>query len=139
MASALYDNALNEFAKGNIAWKASGGSTIKAILIDTAKYTFSATHRFLSEIPSESRVGTPATLVLSDAADGGVCDASDDTFSDLERAPTVEAIALYKDTGEESTSVLIAYIDTGDGLPTPAMVNSILVKWDNGPNKIFKL
>ena len=72
-------------------------------------------------------------------ASGGVCDAADITFTGLTNAPTVEAIVLYKDTGTEATSTLIAYIDTGTGLPTPAGVNSIAVSWDNGANKIFKL
>ena len=49
------------------------------------------------------------------------------------------AVVLYKDTGTESTSPLIAFIDSGTGLPTPAGVNSIIVRWDNGSNKIFKL
>lgn len=139
MASMLYENALTEFALGNIAWKASGGSTIKAILVDADKYTASSSHKYISEVPSAARVGTPVTLVLKTAADGGTCDAEDITFSDLTSTPTVEAVVLYKDTGTESSSPLIAFIDTGTGLPTPAGVNSIIVKWDDGVNKIFKL
>lgn len=139
MASMLYNNALKEFALGNIVWKASGGSTIKAILVDAGKYTANASHKFLSEVASGARVGTAQTLSLVDAADGGVCDAADVTFSDLTSTPTVEAVVLYKDTGTESTSPLIAFIDSGTGLPTPAGVNSIIVRWDNGANRIFKL
>lgn len=90
-------------------------------------------------MPAAARVGSPVALTLVDAANGGVCDAADITFTGLTNAPTVEAIVLYKDTGTENTSTLIAYIDTGTGLPTPAGVNSIAVSWDNGANKIFKL
>ena len=108
MSNTLYSAALTAFAKGEIVWKASGGSTVKAVIVDTANYTFSDAHTNL-------------------------------TFTGLTNAPTVEAIVLYKDTGTENTSTLIAYIDTGTGLPTPAGVNSIAVSWDNGANKIFKL
>lgn len=139
MASMLYNNALKEFAQGNIKWKASGGSTIKAILVDADKYTASASHKYLSEVTSGARVGSPVTLTLVDAADGGVCDAADITFSDLTSTPTVEAVVLYMDGGTEATSPLIAFIDSGTGLPTPAGVNAINVRWDNGTNKIFKL
>lgn len=139
MASMLYENALKEFAQGNIVWKKSGGSTIKAILVDADKYTASSAHQYLSSIASSARVGTPVTMSLIDAANGGVCDAEDVTFSDLTSTPTVEAVVIYKDTGSEATSPLIAFIDTGTGLPTPAGVNSIIVRWDNGANKIFKL
>lgn len=139
MASALYANAKTEFALGNISWKASGGSTIKAILVDADKYTFSSNHKYLSEVTSGARVGSPVQLSLIDATNGGVCDANDIAFNNLTNIPTVEAVVLYKDTGNESTSPLIAYIDTGTGLPTPAGVNSILVEWDNGSLKIFKL
>ena len=125
MSNTLYSAALTAFAKGEIVWKASGGSTVKAVIVDTANYTFSDAHTNLSEVPAAARVGTPVPLTLVDAANGGVCDAA--------------AIVVYKDTGTENTSTLIAYIDTGTGLPTPAGVNSIAVSWDNGANKIFKL
>lgn len=139
MASMLYENALTEFALGNIKWKASGGSTIKAILVDADKYTAAATHKHLNEIPSTARVGSAVALALVDAADGGVCDAADITFSDLESTPTVEAVVLYMEGASEATSPLIAFIDNGTGLPTPVGVNAINVRWDNGVNKIFKL
>ena len=124
MSNTLYSAALTAFAKGEIVWKASGGSTVKAIIVDTAKYTFSDAHTNLSQVPAAARVGSPV---------------ADITFTGLTNAPTVEAIVLYKDTGTEATSTLIAYIDTGTGLPTPAGVNSIAVSWDNGATKIFKL
>lgn len=139
MATAMYDNALTEFALGNISWKASGGSVIKAMLVDAENYSFDASHKYLSSIPAGARVGTPEQLTLIDAADGGVCDAEDTTISNLEDAPTIEAVVLYKDTGEEATSPLLLYIDTGKGLPTPASINSVMIRWNDGPNKIFKL
>ena len=140
MSNAWYDEGLKQFALGNIAWKASGGSTIKAILIDTAFYTYSAAHANLSDVAGGSRVGTAVALTLIDAAAGGVLDANDVSVTGLSSPPTVEAIILYKDTGVEATSTLLAYIDTAtSGLPTPAGVSQVDIAWNNGANKIGKL
>ena len=46
---------------------------------------------------------------------------------------------LYRDTGVEATSALIAYIDTATGLPITPNGGDIIVNWDNGANKIFRL
>lgn len=137
--SGLYDAGRNGFARGDILWKASGGSVIKAILIDAALYTVNlATHDNLDDIPVGARVGSPVTLTLLDPV-AGVCDANDISFTGLSGAPSCEAIALYKDTGVESTSTLVAHIDSATGLPTPAGVSQVDTAWDNGANKIFKL
>ena len=50
-----------------------------------------------------------------------------------------EALVIYKDTGTESTSPLIMYIDTATGLPVTPNGGDITVTWDNGTNKIFKV
>ncbi len=139
MANSLYDSGRNAFARGDIVWKASGGSTIKAILVDTGHYTVNlTTHDNLDDIGSTARVGTAQTLTLIDPA-AGVVDANDISFTSLSAAPTVEAIVLYKDTGVESTSTLIAYIDTATGLPSSANQTTINVAWDNGTYKIFRV
>ena len=68
-----------------------------------------------------------------------VFDADDAVFSGLTSAPTVEAVVLYKDTGVAGTSAVIAYVDTGTGLPTLAGASQITIVWANTANKIFKL
>jgi len=50
-----------------------------------------------------------------------------------------ESIDIYKDTGTESTSYLIANINSATGLPVTPNGGDIIVQWDNGSNKIFKL
>lgn len=137
MANALYDKGRNAFARGEINWLASGGDTIKVILVDTADYTVDlANHDFLDDVPAAARVAS-ATLTLSDPA-AGVCDAGDVTFSAVTGDPC-EALIIYKDTGTEATSPLLAYIDTATGLPVTPNGGNITVTWDSGANKIFKL
>lgn len=144
MANAWYDAGLAAFGLGNVLWKASGGSTIKGILVDTASYTFSQSHDNLDDVPAAARVtnfgGTAQTITLTDAAAGGVLDGTDVSFTGLSSAPSFEAIIVYKDTGVESTSTLLLYIDSAaSGLPTPASATQVDVVWSNGPNKIAKL
>lgn len=137
MSNSLYDKGREAFAKGDINWKASGGDTIKVVLIDTADYTVDlANHDFLDDVASGARVAF-ATLTLLDPTDG-VCDANDATFTSV-TGDQSEALIIYKDTGTESTSPLIAYIDAATGLPVTPNGGDIGVTWDNGANKIFKL
>ena len=72
------------------------------------------------------------------AQPAGVADAADTTFTSVS-GDTVEAIVLYKDTGDAATSPLIAYIDTATGLPLTPNGGDVTITWDNGANKIFKL
>lgn len=136
MANALYGKGREAFGNAGINW---GSDTIKAILVDTSAYTVDIdVHDNLDDIPVGARVGTAQTLA-SKTNTLGVFDAADVTFSSLSSAPSVEAVVLFKDTGVESTSTLIAYIDTATGLPTTSGLTSIAVQWSNGANKIFKL
>jgi hypothetical protein len=67
-----------------------------------------------------------------------VADAADITFTTV-TGDQSEALVIYKDTGVEATSQLIAYIDTATGLPVTPGGGNITVTWDDGANKIFKL
>lgn len=135
MANALYPKA-KEAALGS-GMNLSAG-TVKAYLIDTGAYTYSAAHQYLSDVPGGARIGTAQTLA-SKTLTNGVFDAADVTYSGLTSAPTIEAIVIAVDTGTDATSPLIAYIDTATGLPISAGATGGTVAWDNGANKIFAL
>jgi hypothetical protein len=112
--------------------------TLKAMLVDTGSYTYNAAHQFLSSVAAGARVGTAVTMANKSVA-SGVFSADNLAFSGLVSAPTIEAIVLYLDTGNEATSQLVAYIDTATGLPTASGQTSVTVTWDTGANKIFRL
>lgn len=134
MANALYDTGRNAFLTGDIDWVAD---TIKAVLVDTADYTVNlSTHDFLDDVAAGGRVAT-GTLA-SKTATAGVADAADLTFSTV-TGDVSEALIIYKDSGVEGTSQLIAYIDTATGLPVTPNGGDIVVQWDSGANRIFKL
>lgn len=135
MANALYDKARKAFADGDIDLLSD---TIKCVLIDAAEYTVDlADDDFLDDVAADARVGTAQTLG-SKTTTAGVFDAADVTFSSVSGAQC-EGILIYKATGTESTSPLIAYIDSATGLPVTPNGGDIQIQWDNGSNKIFKL
>ncbi|MDY0046062.1 MAG: hypothetical protein RBS10_01460 [Thauera propionica] len=135
MANTLYDYARQRFLEAQINWMTD---TIKAILVDTSAYTpQTSVHQYLSDISSSARIAGPVTLTAK-ATTGGAADAADITFTSVSGA-SIEAIVIYSDTGTESTSPLIAYIDTATGLPITPNGGDIIVTWDNGANKIFKV
>lgn len=134
MASGLYDKAREGFLNGDIDWT---NDTIKAILIDTADYTVNfAADDNLDDVPSGARVAISNAL-SSKTATNGVADAANLTLAAV-TGDSVEAIVLFKDTGSEASSSLIAYIDTSGATITPNG-SDVTVVWDDGASKIFKL
>lgn len=119
MANAVYPKYKEAIISGGSNTNLSSG-TVKVILVDTADYTYSASHEFLSSVPSGARVATSSALG-SKSVTNGVFDAADFTFSSV-TGDQSEALIIYIDTGVEGTSRLVAYIDTGvTGLPvTPS-------------------
>lgn len=137
MANTLYDKGRQRFLEAQLNWMSDA---IKCLLVDTGAYTPNfTTHEFLSDISASARVGTSTGVTLtSKTTTGGAADAADITFSSVTGA-SIEALVLFMDTGTEGTSPLIAYIDTATGLPITPNGGDIIVTWDNGANRIFKL
>ena len=121
MANTLFDFARQRFLEAQINWMAD---TIKVILVDTGAYTpQTSVHQYLSDIPTSARIAGPVTLT-SKATTGGAADAADCTFTSV-TGPSIEAIVIYVDTGTESTSPLIAFIDTATGLNSVSLYQVI--------------
>jgi len=139
MANGLYQLGMASWAKGDVAWKASGGSTIRALLIDAADYAVNlATDQFLSTVAGAAREEGPVTMTLIDAAADGVCDGNDVAFVAATGDPC-EALLLYKFVTVDADSNLLVYIDTATGLPVTLNGGDVNVAWDNGANKIVKI
>lgn len=138
MTNVLYDTARNAFLTGGLNWT---GDTLAAVLVKTTSgYTVNtATDQFLSTIVSGNRVATLSPLAGKTAV-AGVADANDVTFPTVPGTqPVGGAVVIYKNTGTDTTSQLISYIDTATGLPATPNGSDITITWDNGSNKIFKL
>lgn len=135
MANALYDTGRKAFMDGGINWLTDD---IKVCLVDTNDYTVNlATDDFFDDVTVGGRVAISGNLASKDST-AGVADAADVVLSSV-TGDEAEALVIYKDTGVESTSQLIAYIDTATGLPVTPNGGDITIAWDSGANKIFKL
>jgi hypothetical protein len=135
MANALYDAGRQAFLDGDIDWS---NDDIRVVLVDNADYTVNlGTHNALDDVPAGARVAVSGAF-SGKSSTAGVADAADVTLSSVTGDPS-ESLVIYKHTGVESTSLLIAYIDTATGLPVTPNGGNIVITWDNGANKIFKL
>jgi len=127
MANALYPKwkeQLLQFTANNDL----DGQVVKAALVDTGVYTYSAAHQFYSSAQA-AVVGTPQA-VANKTYVNGIFDGDDVTFVNVSGA-TVEAVVLYIDTGNPATSPLVAYLDNGiTGLPVTPNGGDILTAWN---------
>ena len=133
MANALYPKAKESFINGHINMSAN---TITIALVDTGVYTYSGSHQFRSDV-SNSAVIASTTLSNKTIA-SGVFDADDATFTSVTGA-NCEALLIFQDTGVQSTSRLIAYVDSATGLPILPNGGDITVVFSSGASKIFAL
>lgn len=134
MANTIYDSARKALLEGQLNMLTD---TIKVIAVDTGAYSVNtATHQFLSDVPIGARV-TPAAELVNKSTTGGAFDADDVKFLSV-TGNSIEAVIIYKDTGSESTSPLILYLDTATGLPITPNGGDMILSWDNGSNKIFR-
>lgn len=142
MASALFDPGREGFLAGEIDWDTA---VIKSALV--RGYTFSAAHKFVSEV-----TGAGGTLVATSAALGtktvtaGVADAADVTYTAVASGAAITSIVVFQSSAvgggadvAAAAQRVIGFIDTGTGLPVTPNGGDITIQWDNGANKIFKL
>lgn len=136
MSNFAYDNARELFATAGINWVSD---TCKVMLV-SASYSPSASDVYLNTIANSNppRI-TSAISLQTKQATGGACDALDVTFPAVGGGTAAKAILIWKDTGVESSSPLIVYIDTATGLPITPNGGDIIITWDNGTNKIFRV
>lgn len=115
MANQWYDKTKTTIGKGNL--DLSSLSNPKMIAIETGLYTFSQADDFLDDIPVGARL---AIVSLSSVTFGvsleSYLDAADPTYL-TPAVGTVVAFVIFNDTGVETTSPLLVFIDSGITLP----------------------
>lgn len=105
MESQLYLPARELFATGQLSWLAGNW---RALFLPVS-YTPDFTDHFLSDIPSGVRIAI-SELVTSRTAANGVCTGDHIKFPFLFDTRFVSQGVIFKDTGVEATSPLVAYI-----------------------------
>lgn len=141
MTNALFTPAAEGFIAGEIDLDTA---VIKAAFV--RGYTFSAAHKFVSDVTGAGGTinGTSAALA-SKTVTGGVFDAADTTATTTASAVD-HGVLLFQSSAvtggadvAASAQRVIAWYDTGTGLPIQPGTGSTPITWDNGTNKILKL
>lgn len=141
--SNIYDKAREGLVSGEIVWKPTGGSVIKASLV--RGYTFSVGHKFVSEV-----IGAGGTLVATDTLNSltntnGVLDAADAVFETVAEGAAIPYIVIYQASAvtggsdlAASMQRLIAFLDRGSGLPVLPNGQDITISWSPGSDRIAR-
>jgi hypothetical protein len=119
MANALYTRAKEAFLRKEEDFL---NDAVKATLIDSGQYTFSAAHTtYATDVAAGSKIAVSAALG-SPTVTGGVFDTADFSWSSVSGVQS-EAIILWDDTPTTPVAdPLVAFYDTGmTGMPvTPS-------------------
>jgi hypothetical protein len=83
---------------------------IKVVLLDNT-YTYSAAHDNLDDVLAGARVATSGNLANKTSTDG-YFNSDDVVFTAVAAGDTITQLYVYKDSGAEATSKLMAYYDT---------------------------
>lgn len=132
MASAMYNHHREE------ALSAVASGVLKMFAV-TADYTFSAAHTSINDVAAGVRIHTSRQLT-SVTITAGVLDAEDTTLTSVATASAIAAFIVYTEAGSSASSTLHVYIDqASSGLPVTPNGGNIIVQFDSGANKIYKL
>lgn len=141
MANAVFDT----FKEGllNAAYDLNT-ATVKCALV--RGYTFSAAHAFVSDVTGAGGTlnGTSAALA-NPTITSGVFDADDTSITTTANA-TNHGLLVFQSSAvtggadvAASAQRVIAYYDTGTGLPIQPGTGTVTVTWDSGTNRIVKI
>jgi hypothetical protein len=136
VANFIYGKAKQSLLNGefNIS-----SDSLKVLLVTDSYVPSQNTDQFVSNI-SGSYIKERTSSLTNVTNILGVIDADDVTVAQYSGL-AFKALVIYKDSGTDSTSRLLAYIDTATGIPF-AGINSatnITINWSNGSNKIISL
>lgn len=142
MANAVFPKAKEGFLDGSIDLDTA---TIKVALV--RGYTYSSSHSTVSDVTGAgATVHATSSGLASKTVTNGVFDAADITFTTPATNSNDHSLLVFQSSAStggsdvaSSSQRLIAWIDTGTGIPIKPAGGDITVVWDNGANKIFSL
>jgi hypothetical protein len=136
VANFIYGKAKQSLLNGefNIS-----SDSLKVLLVTDSYVPSQNTDQFVSNI-SGSYIKERTSSLTNVTNILGVIDADDVTVAEYSGL-AFKALVIYKDSGTDSTSRLLAYIDTATGIPFLGInaVTNITINWSNGSNKIISL
>ena len=142
MANALFDPGREGFLAGEIDWDTA---TIKIALVRS--YTFSAAHKFVSDVTGAGGVlHVTSGALTSKSVTNGVANAANVTFTAVTANASNHSVLVLQSSAvgggadvAATAQRVIAWIDTGTNFPIVPNGGDVTIAWDTGTNKIFKL
>lgn len=141
--SNIFDKAREGFLAGEIVWKATSGSVIKASLV--RGYTFSVSHKFVSEVISAGGTLVATETLNSMTNVNGVMDAADAVFEAVPEGDAIPHLIIYQASavggGSDVAAAqqrLIVFLDRGSGLPALPNGQDLTVTWSPGSDRIAR-
>lgn len=120
MASNIYNNGLLKVLDRTVDYVSDN----VAVLLVGNTYTFDESHEFVSNISDEAVNDTGSgyarqslaskTITLNTSANAVVFDCADISYTAITTTNTLAGAIIYKDSGTDSTSDLVAFIDFAD-------------------------
>lgn len=140
MANAIF----TPFAEGIISGEIDlNTGVVKCALV--RGYTFDATDKFVSEVVATGTLNGTSAALANPTVTGGVFDADDTTIAATANA-TNHGLLLFQASAvsggsdvAQSAQRLVAYYDTGTGLPIQPGTGDVAVAWSSGASKILKV
>jgi len=129
--SALFDPGREGFLDGSIDWDTDD---IRVMLSKSA-YSYSAAHKFVSDVVAASDNGRSAALGTKTVTNG-IANAAGTSLV-ATSAVACNALIVYKYNAADGSARLICYSDITPF--TPSAGQTVNITWDSGANKIFKL
>jgi hypothetical protein len=140
MANAVYNKGLEELGK---ALTDLDGSDLRALLVKSS-YTFNKDHLTVDDgsandpasheiaVAGYARQALASKVVTrDDANDFAYLDADDAVFTGLAAGETIGGAVLYRNSGADGTSPLIAFYDLVD---TPTNGGNVTIQWNTPAN-----
>lgn len=142
MANAVFPKAKEGFLDGSIDLDTA---VIKVALV--RGYTYSSSHQYVSDVTGGGgTLHATSSALASKTVTNGVFDAADITFTTPATNSTDHSLLVFQSSAvtggadvSSSSQRVIAWIDTGTGIPIKPAGGDIAVVWDSGANKIFSL
>lgn len=151
MANYLFNSARKGFLTGAYNWDTGTSDVYRVLLVKAAsvsginddKDTISSIgNNATSYFGTDNGTTNPyqGVQILNPVATvDGAADGNDITFQSVTSGEQFAALLIYKENSPIESSELIAYIDSASGLPITGNGGDIIVTWDEGINKIFRL
>lgn len=136
---AIYDKARASFINGDLNLT-SNNIKIALVHIGAGHYVVDlANDQFLNPAIVSGDILVLSGNLGSKTTTAGVFNAANFTFTSVPGSGVGGAIVVFEDTGTDTTSRLIAYIDDYAGLPITLTGVNLNVIFPTDANKIFKI